>query len=110
VRLERNITTEINENTICERLATYFAFAGYRQSISQPHLLSYQRGKFLSLSAKGSPVNAIIQLGERPDQKTEVLVTLEIDTTGQFVVKRERRYWREQLDAIEQAILLGKVN
>jgi len=110
VKLERNITTEIDENIIRERLATYFAFAGYKQSISQPHLLSYQRGKFLSLTAKGSPVNAIIKLGESPDQKTEVLVTLEIDTTGQFVVERERRYWREQLDAIEQAVLTSKVN
>jgi len=110
VKLERSITTDVNENTICERLATYFAFAGYRQSIAQPHLLSYQRGKFLSLTAKGSPVNAVIKFGGSPDQKTEVLVTLEIDTTGQFVVERERRYWREQLDAIEQAILMSKAN
>ena len=108
MKLERSITTDINESTICERLATYFAFAGYQQSVSQPHLLAYRRGKFLSLTAEGSPVNAVIQIGGSLDQKTQVLVTLEIDTKGQFVVEFERNYWRQQLDDIEKAIQFGK--
>jgi hypothetical protein len=110
VKLERSITTDSNESTVCERLATYFAFAGYQQSVSQPRLLAYRRGKFLALTAKGSPVNAVIQIGESPDRKTQVQVTLEIDTTGQFVAAFERNYWREQLDDIEKAIQLGRGN
>lgn len=110
MKLERSITTEFNESIICERLAAYFASAGYQQSISQPHLLVYRRGQFLSLTAKGCPANAVIQIGESPDQKTHVRVTLEIDTTGQFVFERERSYWREQLNDIEKALLNGKGN
>ncbi len=105
MKLERSITTELNESIIHERLTAYFALAGYQQSISQPHLLAYRRGKFLSLSAKGCPVNAVIQIGERLDQKTHVRVTLEIDTTGQFIFEHERNYWREQMHDIEKAIL-----
>lgn len=105
MKLERIITTEANVSTISERLATYFGLAGYHQSISRPHIVSYQRGKFLSLSAKGCPVNAVIQLTEGPDQTNQVLVTLEIDTTGQLVLESERKYWREQLNNIERAVL-----
>jgi hypothetical protein len=110
VKLERRITTDVDESTICERLAAYFAIAGYQESVSQPHLLAYRRGKFLSLTAKGSPVNAVIQMGESPDQKIQVLVTLEIDTTGQLVVEFERDYWRQQLDDIEKAVQFGRGN
>ena len=105
MKLERTVKTESNEISICERLATYFALAGYRQTISQPRLMSYQRGKFLTLSAKGCKVNAIIQVSPVPDQAMQVTVTLDIDTSGQFVVEREREYWRKEMDDIEQVIL-----
>jgi hypothetical protein len=110
LKLERIIKTELNESSVCERLATYFALAGYKQAISQPHLMTYQRGKFLTLTAKGCKVNAIIQISPSPDQTIQVTVTLDIDTTGQFVVERERKYWRKEIDDIEEAILKGKGN
>jgi hypothetical protein len=108
MKLERSITTELDERTIAERLTAYFARAGYQQSISQPHLLAFRRGKFLSLTAKGCPVHAVIQINAGPDRQTLVRVTLEIDTTGQLVLKREREYWREQLNEIEMATLSGQ--
>jgi len=69
--------------------------------------LAFRRGKFLSLTAKGCPAQAVVQIDAGPDQQRQVRVTLEIDTTGQLVLKHERNYWREQLDDIEKAILIG---
>lgn len=108
MKLERSITTDLPEGTIREKLAAYFAVAGYQQSISQPHVLAFRRGKFLSLTAQGCPVNAVIQMRPGPDQQTHLCVTLEIDTTGQLVFKFEREYWREQLDDIEKAVRAGE--
>jgi hypothetical protein len=110
LKLERIISSESNESTVRERLAAYFAFAGYTQAISEPHLITYRRGKFLTLTAKGCKVNAVIQISPSPDQTTQVTVTLDIDTTGQYVFERERKYWRKEMDDIEQAILKGKGN
>lgn len=109
MKLERSIATDLAESTIVERLATYFAFAGYEQSIAQPHVMAFRRGRHLSLTARGCPVNAVIQLAGGPEHKTHVQVTLEIDTGGQFVVEFERKYWGQQMDDIEKAVLLGKV-
>jgi hypothetical protein len=104
VRLERSVETSVDDETIRERVTAFFAIAGYQESVSQPHVMSFRRGKFFALTAKGSPVNAVIQIGKTADQRAKVLVALEVDTTGQFVVESEREYWREQLDGIEKAI------
>lgn len=108
MKLERTITTDLPEGTIREKLAAFFAVTGYQQSISQPHVLAFRRGTFLSLTARGCPVNAVIQMSPGPDRQTQAHVTLEIDTTGQLVFKFEREYWREQLDGIENAIRAGQ--
>lgn len=108
MKFERSITTERDVSTIAERLTAFFALAGYEQGVSGPHLLAFRRGKFLSLTAKGCPVHAVIQIGAGSDRQTLVRLTLEIDTTGQLVLRQEREYWREHLDDIERAILGGQ--
>jgi hypothetical protein len=108
VKLERTISIDTTESIVRDNLATYFALAGYTQAISEPHLLAYHRGKFLTLTAKGSKVNAVIQIKASSDKATQVTVTLDIDTTGQFVIESEREYWHKEMDDIEETILKGK--
>ena len=107
MRLERVIASESNESTVRERVAAYFALSGYSPLASEPHLMSYQRGKFFTLTAKGCKTNAVIHFFEGADQKTQVTVTIEIDTTGQWVTERERKYWQQQMDDIEHVVLKG---
>ena len=110
MKLERNISAAVSEATLRERLATYFALAGYTQTTSQPQLLTYGRGSFFTFSAKGSKVNAIIKLIPSPGQPTSVTVTFVIDTTGQFVTKSERKFWQNELDDLERAIQTGEMD
>lgn len=111
MKLERMIKVNISADTVRERVATYFALAGYMQAIAQPQLLTYQRpGSFPGWTPKDWKVNVIIQIATSSGQATQVTVTFDVDTTGQFVIKSERQYWQIELDDVEQAILTGKVD
>lgn len=105
MKLERTMTTGLGESSICERLSSHFTSAGYQQVIAQPHYMSFQRGKFLTLSAKGCKVNAAIRLVRGTDQILQVTVTLDIDTTGQFIIESEREFWRNEMNDIARAVL-----
>lgn len=107
MKLERVISTELEEGPVCERMAAHFALAGYTPVVSQPRLMSYRRGKFLTLTAKGCKVNAVVRISAESERALRITVTLDIDTTGQFVVGSERRYWHQEMDGIAKAILAG---
>lgn len=111
MKAERSINTDIDVAPVRERLANYFALSGYTQATSQPQLITYQRpGSFPGWTPKDWKVHVIIRIVSSPGQDTQVKVTFDIDTTGQFVIKSERQYWQNELDNIEQAIRTGKVD
>ena len=111
MKVERNISVDVDAAIVRERVANYFAFTGYVQATAQPQLLTYQRpGSFPGWTPKDWKVNVIIQIVSSLDQPTGVNVTFNIDTTGQFVIKSERQYWQNELDDVEQAIRTGKVD
>jgi len=111
MKVERSISVDIDAVIVRERVANYFALAGYMQATSQPQLLTYQRpGSFPAWTPKDWKVNVIIQIAASPGQATQVTVIFDIDTTGQFVMKSERTYWQNELGDVEQAIRTGKVD
>jgi hypothetical protein len=111
MKVERSISTNVDAAIVHERVANYFALAGYIQATLQPQLMTYQRpGSFPGWTPKDWKVKAIIQIAASPGQPTQVNVTFDIDTTGQFVIKSERQYWQNELDDVEQAIRTGKVD
>jgi hypothetical protein len=111
MKVARSISIDVDVAVVRERVVDYFALAGYIQATSQPQLMTYQRpGKFPGWTPKDWKVNVIIQIVSSPGQPTRVTVTFDIDTTGQFVIKSERKYWQNELDDVEQAIRTGKVD
>jgi len=111
MKIERSISFDSDPALARERVANYFALAGYTQATAQPQLMTYQRpGSFPGWTPKDWKVNVIIQIASGPGQPAQVIVTFDIDTTGQFVIKSERQYWQNELDNIEQAIRTGKVD
>jgi hypothetical protein len=110
MRLDRSMEVDVDENIVRERLISYFTFSGYTQAITQPHLMSFHRGSTIAFTPKGWKVNAIVQIAASPGQPTHVTATYDIDTTGQFVIKSEVRFWENELEDVEQAVRTGKVD
>jgi hypothetical protein len=106
--LERNVIVDVDEAVVRERIEAYFARSGYTQAISQPCLMTYRRGRFLAFSPKKWKVYAVIQIVSDPGQPTRVAAAFDIDTTGQVVIERERRFWKNELNDFEQAVKTGK--
>lgn len=111
MKVERSISVDTDAAIVRERVANYFALAGYMQATAQPQLLTYLRpGSFPAWTPKDWKVNGIIQIVSNPGQATQVTVTFDIDSTGQLVIKSERQYWQNELDDVEQAIRTGMMD
>ena len=110
MKLERSIHVDIDEALARERAVTYFALAGYSRSICDPHLMSFQRGSFPPWTPKKWNVNAVIQTNPDSMRATRVSLILDVDTSGQMVIESERRFWRNELDDLEQFIRTGKTD
>lgn len=110
MKLERSIRVDAGEDLVRERAAVYFALAKYRQAVSQPHLLSFQRGTFPPWSPDKWNVNAVIQTEPASGQATQADIRFDIDTSGQFVIESERRFWRNELDDLERFMRTGKLD
>jgi hypothetical protein len=113
MNLERTIATPESEDVVRERIASYLERAGYKRVGSQPSL-TYERGSVLgsrtSFSPKGWQVKASIKLSRSSDHVTAASVSLDINTTGQSVTKKERLFWSNELDGLETEVQTGKVD
>jgi hypothetical protein len=113
MKLDRRITIGENEDTIRKCIDAYLNKAGYKQVSVQPDLI-YERGSLLgsliSFSPKGWQAKASIQVKPTSDQATEVLVIVDVNTTGQMVTEKERNFWNSELDGLETAIHAGTMD
>ncbi len=110
MKLERSMSVDDAEAVVRERTATYFALAGYRQAIDQPHLMSFQRGAFPHWTPDKWNVNAVVRTQPASDQATAADILLAIDTSGQFVIKSERWFWQNEMDDLERFMRTGKMD
>lgn len=101
MNLDRTFTVNETEETLRANIASYFVRKGYKQRESGPNL-TFERGSGLgsmvSFSTKKWKVDAAVETRSNPDQSTNVVVTLNIDTSGQIVVKKEREFWENELN------------
>jgi hypothetical protein len=99
--LDRTFTTGENEQTVRALISDYLQKRGYKQRESEPNLV-YERGSCLgsrfALSTKQWRVTATVQTRPGQDWATDVVATLDIDTTGQMVIQRERNFWEKEID------------
>lgn len=113
MKLQRVISVEVDESTVRGRIEVFLERSGYKQMGSQPSLL-YQRGSKLgslaSFSPKGWRVNAAIQTMPVSEQTTQVSITLNVDTTGQWVTEKENSFWKGELDALEASVRSGNTD
>lgn len=112
MKLERNITIFESETVIRTRISAYLEKQGYKLVKSQPSLI-YERGSslgsFVSFSPKGWQAKIFVALSASNDQTT-VAVRFDINTTGQLVIEGERRFWKTELDGLDAAIRMGKID
>ncbi len=111
MKLERTFTITEDEVTIRGRAAAFLERSGYKLVASQP-LLSYRRGAilgFASLSPNAWRVNASINMVPISN-RNQVAVTLDIDTTMQWVTEKERAFWKAELDCLETSMMTGVID
>ena len=102
MELYRRFTITENADASRQRIIGYLEGAGYRLLSTEP--LLYQRGSLLGSLASFSPkrwqVKAKVETKPTSDQATEVAVSYGVNTTGQFVTKKERDFWERELDGL----------
>ncbi|MEN6408478.1 MAG: hypothetical protein ABFD44_02035 [Anaerolineaceae bacterium] len=107
MKLDRTFTVNETEETLRAHVASYFISKGYKQRESGPNLV-FERGSglgsMISFSTKKWKANAAVETKSNPDQSTNVVVTLNIETSGQIVVKKERDFWENELNDLVASV------
>jgi hypothetical protein len=113
MKLEHSLKTDVNEVILRERITTYLTKSGYRLVSSQP-TLSFQRGSMLGSGMSFSPRSwkseAVLGFSPVGEQTTQVSIMLDINTTGQWVTDKERKFWQVELDNLVQAVSSGNID
>lgn len=103
MKLDRNFTTHENEQTTRDLISQYLLQQGYQQTPSQPNLV-FERGSNMgsmtSFSTKRWKVIVTVQTRPSNEGGSQVSVTFDINTTGQWVVKREINFWNKELEGL----------
>jgi hypothetical protein len=85
----------------------YLQRAGYKPVGSGP-VSVYRRGSklgsLIGFSAKGWQATVTLQIAPGEDEATRVTASFDVDTSGQMVIKRERKFWENELDALVAAV------
>jgi hypothetical protein len=101
MKLDRTFITRESTQVSRELITRYLESKGYKQQQLDSGIV-YERGSglgsLLSFSTKQWKVAVTIQTHPNIDQTTNVVVTFNINTTGQLVTKKERNFWEKELD------------
>lgn len=113
MKLEHSLKTDVSEAVLRERITTYLTQSGYRLVSSQP-TLSFQRGSvfgsLMSYSPKSWKSNAVIDFSLVGEHAAQVSILLDINTTGQWVTDKERKFWKAELDNMVLAASSGNID
>jgi len=103
MKLDRVFTTHESEQTVREQISQYLTGIGYQLVASQPYLM-FTRGSAFGSRTAFSPKKwkAVVSVQTQPANEgvTTGRVLFEIDTTGQWVVKREIEFWNKELAGV----------
>lgn len=105
--IERTFTTAETGSYAHHYVGKYLEAQGYRQVATAPDLV-YQRGSGLgtwtSFSIKKWKAIATVRTAANPDQSTQVYLHLDVDTSGQMVVKRELNAWQQEVEGLVASV------
>jgi hypothetical protein len=108
MQLSRNLTTHETEAVARRTVSAYLEGAGFRPVPGEP-FLTYERGSakgsWLSNSPKKWQAKASVQFtpSSADQEGTDVFIALDVNTTGQVVLKRERAVLEKELDGLVAA-------
>ena len=108
---ETTLHLEEREKVIEQRIERYFEQQGYHTRHDRGSVY-YERGSawgnYVAMSPSQWHVLATIALRSTDNQALSVDVRLEVDTTGQIVLDRERKYWETAFDVLTDYLETGK--
>lgn len=97
MRYQQTITVPEAESIVRSRIFQYMSGHGYTRDEAQPGVLVYRRGlrvgSWLAFRPKDWKVQVTFQLDPPDAYQTQVGVTFDLDTVGQWVTSKERKYW-----------------
>lgn len=98
MKFERNFSTNESSLTAYAKISRYLEDNGYKQGESR---LVFERGSrfgsYASFSTKKWKVVVTLKINSNPDYKTDVNVSMDINTNGQIVSKKEKIFWQNEL-------------
>jgi hypothetical protein len=113
MKLEHNLNTDISEVVLRARITTYLTNSGFRLVSSQPDL-AFRRGSLFgsvtSFSPRGWESVVVTRFSPTDEKMTQVAIVLQINTSGQWVTDKERKFWQAELDNLNQAISTGDID
>ncbi len=109
MKLVNSFVSGASEEVLRERMTDHLTKNGYRLVSSQP-ALTFQRGsRFGSMTAftpRGWKATVVVGFTANIERETQVSVMLDVDTTGQLVLEREKKFWQSEFDAMVKAVSL----
>jgi len=113
MKLTRTFTSQETEPAVRELVAKYLQSQGYEQRESEPllnsePLLVFERGSeqgsALSTAPDQRSITAVVQTTPNADRTTNLVASLDINTTGQSDVEQERALADEELNRLVAAV------
>ena len=116
--VERRIRVQDSWEQVQEQIAAYLQQAGYKRDEAAPCLV-FTRGSTLGSWTSFSPRNWQAKVmvgfapaaagpgGQEPGMGTSsaiVSIIIDVDTSGQIVIKRERDFWSQEVDGLLHAV------
>jgi hypothetical protein len=92
-----------------ERIGNFFRAAGYRELSP----MNFQRGSLIgtltALSPRKWQVNALVETEPAGENRTDVRLKLNVNTTGHIVLPKEVDYWLSEMENFEQSVTSGEI-
>jgi hypothetical protein len=107
MRLTRDFTTAESEAVARKTIAAYLEGAGFRSAGAEPSFV-YERGSakgsMFGFSPKKWQATATVDFTSMSHGGTDVCMDLDVNTTGQWVTKRERGVLEAEMDGLVAAV------
>ena len=113
MKLEHTIVVSESEDVVDKRAITWLEKAGYKP-VSAQSALVYKRGSLFgsrtSFTPRGWECHVTIKAAPGSGQTTHVSICFDINTSGQIVTQKERRFWDTELGGLQEAINSGNID
>lgn len=110
MKIERTITISLPENEVRDRIAQYFALAGYHKTYEKGIGSSFRRGSKLGswIGINPSQLLCVADIQVKPKgEKVEVRAEFDIKTVIRDDTHFTEEFWKEEIHRLEKAVSSG---